>query len=305
LVLAAFIVATVALRFAVAVSGSAPLGWAATVVTAVTLGLCLRAALPDRSQHVSLLVVAAAIAQAVALAAQAPTTPGAFAVNGGQLVGAIAALGGYSTLVWLGRDTTKPNTPLTSPALTVAGIGFVAVVAMLIATTMLGVGAAPDVVLIAAGTAALATSRRRGVLGAAAVAVLADPVSSVEALVTAGGALVWVIVVVLGRLVAVFDAGRAASQPAATRTSTALRDLMLVNALNVVDAGVTWLLLDRGTGIELNPVINMIGLPAKVVLVAAGSIIIYRVRPRALPLLALPLAAVVAYHSFGIAVFGA
>lgn len=82
------------------------------------------------------------------------------------------------------------------------------------------------------------------------------------------------------------------------------RLLVAVSVLNVVDALLTWLVLQRGTGQELNPVIDAIGLPAKVVLVAVGSWLIYRWRPAALTIPTAALSLVAIYHVAGWLVAG-
>lgn len=98
-----------------------------------------------------------------------------------------------------------------------------------------------------------------------------------------------------------------APPPAATArpTSAVLRPLALlvaVNALNVVDAALTMLWIEMGIAVEANPVVETIGWPAKLVGVAAGSYVVYRLRPRWLLVPAAALTAVCVYHVVGAAV---
>lgn len=79
--------------------------------------------------------------------------------------------------------------------------------------------------------------------------------------------------------------------------------LALTNALNVIDAGLTILWIEMGVAIEGNPVVDAIGFPAKVVGVAIGSYVVYRLRPRALWVPIAVLAAVNTYHLLGAAWF--
>ena len=65
----------------------------------------------------------------------------------------------------------------------------------------------------------------------------------------------------------------------AARTLERLREsplsaLILLNVLNVADAVLTWAAIDSKQASEANPVVRMLGLPAKVMLVAAISLIL-------------------------------
>jgi hypothetical protein len=82
--------------------------------------------------------------------------------------------------------------------------------------------------------------------------------------------------------------------------SSPLSALVLVNVLNVADAVLTWMALDSHQAAEANPVVRMLGLPAKVMLVAAITLVLYRRRPRALAWTVLLFAAVMAWHVAGI-----
>jgi hypothetical protein len=81
---------------------------------------------------------------------------------------------------------------------------------------------------------------------------------------------------------------------------TPLSALVLVNVLNVADAVLTWMALDSHQAAEANPVVRMLGLPAKVMLVAAISLVLYRRRPRALAWAVLIFLVVMAWHVAGI-----
>jgi hypothetical protein len=75
----------------------------------------------------------------------------------------------------------------------------------------------------------------------------------------------------------------------------------VLNALNVADAVLTHIAVGSGEAGEANPIVRLIGLPAKIILVAALSVVLLRLRPRALPFLVLAFAAVLAWHLAGIA----
>ena len=86
---------------------------------------------------------------------------------------------------------------------------------------------------------------------------------------------------------------------ATTPMTSPLTLLVVVNALNIADAVFTWVLLRRGTGEELNPVIDVIGLPGKVIAVAIGTYVLYRIKPDSLRWALIPVASIVAYHVMG------
>lgn len=92
---------------------------------------------------------------------------------------------------------------------------------------------------------------------------------------------------------------RARTAPALLRP---LGLLVAVNALNVLDAALTVLWIEMGIAVEGNPLVDAIGFPAKVVVVAVGSYVVYRLRPRWLLVPVVALAAVCAYHLVGAAV---
>ncbi len=78
--------------------------------------------------------------------------------------------------------------------------------------------------------------------------------------------------------------------------------LVMVNALNVADAALTVLWIEMGIALEANPIVDAMGFPAKVVLVAVGSYAVYRLRPRWLIVPIVALALVCVYHLAGAAV---
>jgi hypothetical protein len=78
-----------------------------------------------------------------------------------------------------------------------------------------------------------------------------------------------------------------------------LSALVLLNVLNVADAVLTWAAIDTKQASEANPVVRMLGLPAKVMLVAAISLVLYRRRPRALAWTSLVFVGVIAWHVAG------
>lgn len=76
--------------------------------------------------------------------------------------------------------------------------------------------------------------------------------------------------------------------------------LILLNVLNAADATLTQIAVGSGVATELNPLVATFGMPVKIVLVAAASVLIYRLRPRALIWPTLALAAVTVWHLFGL-----
>jgi len=76
--------------------------------------------------------------------------------------------------------------------------------------------------------------------------------------------------------------------------------LIALNAVNVLDAVSTWLLLMRGQALELNPLMDHpAALVAKVIGVAAASVWLRRHRPVALVIPLVPLVWVTLYHLAG------
>jgi hypothetical protein len=104
---------------------------------------------------------------------------------------------------------------------------------------------------------------------------------------------------------AVIAAGLGAMWVPVARLAGRARDsntflLISVNVLNVADAILTWAAVHSGDAIETNPIIGLIGLPAKILLVAGASIWVSRTRPRVLVVPLFVLAAVFAYHLIGL-----
>jgi hypothetical protein len=83
-----------------------------------------------------------------------------------------------------------------------------------------------------------------------------------------------------------------------------LRLLIAVNALNVVDAVMTFLAVRSGGAFEANPVVRFAGLPAKIVLVGLLTWLLYRRKPSALVWPFAALLWVAGYHVAGILVNG-
>ena len=76
--------------------------------------------------------------------------------------------------------------------------------------------------------------------------------------------------------------------------------LVLLNVLNVLDAVLSELAIGAGAARELNPLVLAIGIPAKIVLVAACSSLLLWRRPRALVWPTLAFVALAAYHLTGL-----
>ena len=79
-----------------------------------------------------------------------------------------------------------------------------------------------------------------------------------------------------------------------------LAAVILLNVLNVADAVLTWIAVRSHQAVEANPVVRLLGLPAKVLIVALIGVILYRVRPRAIVWGVAVLVAVIAWHVAGL-----
>jgi hypothetical protein len=79
------------------------------------------------------------------------------------------------------------------------------------------------------------------------------------------------------------------------------RLLLAVNALNLLDAALTAVAIEKGSAQEANPMVRWMRLPAKIVVVAAASVLIARYRPRALIWPVLLLTGVLVWHISGLA----
>jgi hypothetical protein len=80
--------------------------------------------------------------------------------------------------------------------------------------------------------------------------------------------------------------------------------LVAVNALNLADALLTQLAVRAGAAVELNLVVRLIGVPAKLVLVGLLSWFLYRRRPATLLIPAAVLLVMLAYHVSGLVIDG-
>lgn len=86
------------------------------------------------------------------------------------------------------------------------------------------------------------------------------------------------------------------------RSRTALWLLISVCVLNSIDALMTQAVISYGVAVEGNPVIRSIGLVPKVILVPLAAEAIYLLKPRALWVPFVALAAVVAYTTISFAI---
>lgn len=77
------------------------------------------------------------------------------------------------------------------------------------------------------------------------------------------------------------------------RTGLAL--LVALNVLNLVDALLTAVVTEAGIAVEGNPLVELMTLPGKVVFVAALSLVLWKLRPRALAIPVAGYSLVVAY----------
>lgn len=75
--------------------------------------------------------------------------------------------------------------------------------------------------------------------------------------------------------------------------------LVALNALNLLDALLTYLVTSAGLAVEGNPLVEWMTLPGKVVFVAALSFVLWKLRPRALWIPVAGYSAVVAYTIAG------
>lgn len=77
------------------------------------------------------------------------------------------------------------------------------------------------------------------------------------------------------------------------------RAFVLLNGLNIIDAALTTFAVRAEGAVEANPLVRMIGLPAKIVLVCGLSILVLHVRPRAMTWLVLVFSGVLVWHLAG------
>lgn len=85
-----------------------------------------------------------------------------------------------------------------------------------------------------------------------------------------------------------------------TSMTRPLSVLIVLNVLNAADAALTQFGVATGVVTEVNPFVENVGMPVKIVLVAGASVLIYRLRPKALVWPTLALAAVVVWHLIGL-----
>jgi hypothetical protein len=78
--------------------------------------------------------------------------------------------------------------------------------------------------------------------------------------------------------------------------------LWVLNTLNVADAWLTTVALESGLAVEANPVVRAMGMPGKLVLVAAAGWLLYLLRPRAVLVPIGALSLVVAWSAVNLAV---
>ena len=83
--------------------------------------------------------------------------------------------------------------------------------------------------------------------------------------------------------------------------SSAAALLWVLNALNLADALLTTVALRSGMAVEANPVVQLIGMPGKIVLVAVAGWLVYRLRPQALVIPIVALSLVVAWTTMNLA----
>lgn len=83
------------------------------------------------------------------------------------------------------------------------------------------------------------------------------------------------------------------------RRRTGIWLLVALNVLNLLDALLTYLVTRAGVAVEGNPVVDAMTLPGKVAFVAALSLLLWKVRPRALVVPVAGYALVVVYTIAG------
>lgn len=89
-----------------------------------------------------------------------------------------------------------------------------------------------------------------------------------------------------------------------TSSRRPLSVLIALNVLNAADAALTRFAVSTGMATEANPLVENVGMPVKLVLVAAASVVIFRVRPKALIWPTLALAVVAVWHVMGLIING-
>lgn len=97
--------------------------------------------------------------------------------------------------------------------------------------------------------------------------------------------------------------GRATKRTRTSSRGVVARPIVLwaaLNLLNLLDAAFTTSALDSGLAYEANPLVTEMGMPTKVILVAAAGTGVALLRPRALLIPIVMLALVVAYTAAGL-----
>lgn len=92
-----------------------------------------------------------------------------------------------------------------------------------------------------------------------------------------------------------------APQPRHDRIGLVL--LLAMNVLNLLDAVLTHLVTRAGIAVEANPLVELLTLPGKVVFVAGLSLLLWKLRPRALVIPVVAYTAVVCYTIGGALLF--
>lgn len=88
-------------------------------------------------------------------------------------------------------------------------------------------------------------------------------------------------------------------EPAPPKRLEGIALLVALNALNLLDAVLTYFLVRTGVAAEGNPVVEWMTLPGKVAFVAALSLLLWKLRPRALVIPLVGYAGVVCYTIAG------
>lgn len=219
----------------------------------------------------------------------------------------VATLYGAAALVsWLTpRDGTETFTGAL-PAVVITAVATVLLLWWSHTTANFGLAARieTDAALLMVAAAAFGRTHRRVLATVAALAVLMDPYVYLVApfrgfIAGAAGDAALTAVTIAVPLALARYAGTRRPATATTSATSPLTLLVVVNALNIADAVFTWVLLRRGTGEELNPVIDVIGPPGKVIAVAIGTYVLYRIKPESLRWALIPVASIVAYHVMG------
>jgi len=203
---------------------------------------------------------------------------------------------------WTPRDRTETFTGAL-PAVVITAVATVLLLWWSHTTAGLGLAARieTDAALLMVAAAAFGRTHRRALATAAVVVVLMDPYVCLvaplrgAAIGAAGEAALTAATVAVPLALARYVGTR----PRSASTTSPLTLLVVVNVLNIADAVFTWVLVRRGTGEELNPIVDAIGLPGKVLGVAIGTYVLYRIKPDSLRWALIPLAAIVAYHVMG------